>query len=647
MRVRGKKLLVIFFLLLAAQMLLLLRFFQLQLVEGEQWQALARRQHLATEEQLHRRGTIYAEGRSRLHGSRPLALARDLRVYHLHADCRQLPLPLKPLLAKALGSLLAIAPEQQLQLERQLLLDSRNRRLFEALSLQQKQRVDKLWREFSLQYRLSSSALFFLADWHRHYPHGALLGQALQTVQRRREEKTRRAIPLGGIELACDPLLQGACGKQLETRSPRHRFAHEELLLAGHSGEDVVLTIDPVVQAIAEEELARGVQKAGARSGQAIVLEPRSGELLAIAQYPSYSPEDYSLYWNRPELRDRCCLQAVSEAYEPGSTMKPLAMVLALLGNEERRAAGHPPIFDPEAPLPCHSTSFPGRSKLVTDVRLHRRLNMDMALQRSSNVYMAKVIYALISELGSDWYSQRLRDLFGLGTKTQLGLPGESPGFVPTPGAYYETGRPEWSAAAPYSLAMGYNLQATSLQLVRAYGVLANGGYLVAPKLWRDATQLPPRKVCSERVTKRILQAMRYSSKPGGSARKADVAGYTEAVKSGTSEKIVAGSYSKKLNRSSTIGIVPLSRPSLVLFVLLDEPSSGFIPGYGTNQLGGCCAAPIFREIARRTLAHLGVPPDDLAGYPVGDPRRDPKKADWLTEAAELQRQYEQWNQAP
>ena len=137
---------------------------------------------------------------------------------------------------------------------------------------------------------------------------------------------------------------------------------------------------------------------------------------------------------------------------------------------------------------------------------------------------------------------------------------------------------------------------------------------------------------------------MKYVTKPRGSSPKGDIQGYTEVGKTGTSEKIVGGTYSKKNHISTFIGFAPAKDPRFVLLIAIDEPEFKYIPGVGRNQMGGNCSAPAFREIGLRALQYLGVEPDDPFGYPVGDPRRDETKADWIKETKALQELYDQWN---
>ena len=151
-------------------------------------------------------------------------------------------------------------------------------------------------------------------------------------------------------------------------------------------------------------------------------------------------------------------------------------------------------------------------------------------------------------------------------------------------------------------------------------------------------------KVLDDSVIKEVVKAMKFVTKPGGGAARADIWGYTEAGKTGTTMKLVNGRYSEKSHFSSFIGFTPATKPAFVIMVGLDEPASGYVPGKGINHLGSVCAAPVFREVGRRLLEYCGVVPDDPGGYPRQDPRYDPEIADWHKETEELKKLYEQWN---
>lgn len=141
-----------------------------------------------------------------------------------------------------------------------------------------------------------------------------------------------------------------------------------------------------------------------------------------------------------------------------------------------------------------------------------------------------------------------------------------------------------------------------------------------------------------------IVCAMKYNTKPGGTSSRADIFGYTEVGKTGTSEKVINGQYSKKDHISTFVGFAPLSNPCFVLLIAIDDPEYKYIEGVGKNQLGGVCCAPAFREIGTRALQYLGVEPDDPFGFPPGDPRHDAQKADWYKETKELKELFDQWN---
>jgi cell division protein FtsI (penicillin-binding protein 3) len=285
-----------------------------------------------------------------------------------------------------------------------------------------------------------------------------------------------------------------------------------------------------------------------------------------------------------------------------------------------------------------------------------------MAMQKSSNIYMGRLAERIISRLGNEWYRRQLQ-LFGFGQKTHIELPAESAGVLPTPGKLHPNGALEWSIPTPFSLAIGHNIQVTTLQLLRAYAVLANGGFLVQPTLVRcivkkDSKGNPCALVnhlCEERrqnfprildqeVVDRVVRAMRFVTKQGGTAIKADVPGYTEVGKTSTPKKIIKGAYSEKLYCPTFAGFTPVHPAAFVIVVTIDEPEYGYIPGIGKNHHGGNCTANVFREIAKRSLAYLGIPSDDPYGYPYGDPRHDSKKEVWMDETRKLQEIYYKWN---
>jgi cell division protein FtsI (penicillin-binding protein 3) len=261
---------------------------------------------------------------------------------------------------------------------------------------------------------------------------------------------------------------------------------------------------------------------------------------------------------------------------------------------------------------------------------------------------------------GDVWYRKELTETFSLGKKTSIELPAESTGLVPMPGKLHPNGKLEWSVPTPYSLAMGHNILLNSIQMIRTYAILSNGGFEVTPHLIRKIVKKAPdgeqilldktalkkgSRVLSDSIVKTIVHAMKFVTKEGGTSKRADIAGYTEAGKSGTAEKIIDGIYSKTHNISSFLGFAPVKHPRFVLLVSIDDPEVKYIPGVGKHQFGGICAAPIFREIATRSLQYLGVAPDDPYGFPPGDPRRDVENSDMALEMRALKEEYLRHNQ--
>lgn len=422
------------------------------------------------------------------------------------------------------------------------------------------------------------------------------------------------------------------------------------------------LTVNHCLQTIAEEEIEKQVLKSKSKRGWAIMMDPYSGEILALAQYPFFYPKEYRDYFNSEEKLQETQVKATTDPYEPGSTMKAITMAICLMANEEMKKQGKPPLFDPLEKVATSPRTFPGRKKILKDIGFHKYMNMYMALQKSSNVYMATIIQRVIEEMGEMWYRSVLENVFGFGVKTGIELPGESVGLVPMPGKMHPNGTLEWSRPTPYSLAMGHNILVNSFQMIRSFAIIANGGYDVSPRLVRKIVRKLPdgkeeilldrtgdarlqKRLLDSKIVEQLMHGLRFVTKPGGAARKGDIHGFTEVGKTSTSEKIIDGKYSKKVHISTFIGFAPAVNPRFVLTIVMDEPLFGYVPGIGGNQYGGNCAAPAFERIGRRTLEYLGVEPDDPYGYSRGDPRRDAKKANWNAEVDALKNLYDMWNQ--
>lgn len=665
LRARDRKRLVLIMLMLFSLLaLLIVQFYRVQILEGELWSKIAHRQHFFIVKEPAHRGTFYSNTAIKKgQPETPQKLVVDIQRFHLYIDPQSIPEKNRDEMANVLKDLLKIADSKQAALRSHFNRKSRSRKLAMWLDSETRKTIMQWWEPYARKRKIVRNALYFVSDYQRSYPFGKLLGQVLHTVHNQKDEATHEIRPTGGLELYFDGYLTGKEGKRLLMRSPRNEFEQGEILAPPEDGADIYLTINHCLQAIVEEELARGVKKAKAKSGWAVMMDPHSGEILALAQYPFFHPADYQSYFNDPAQIEHTRIKAVTDANEPGSVIKPLTVCAALLANQELERRNLPPLFDPAEKMACSDASFPGRSRPLPDTHLHPFLDLNMAIQKSSNIYPARLAEKMVARLGSDWYRQTLAEVFGLGAKTGIELPSETRGVLPTVGKKHPNGTLEWSAATPYSLAIGYNLQTNSIQLARAYAILANGGYAVKPTLIRkivkkgpqnqeivlvDNTQPEQRatfsKLLGGTILDTVIQAMKYTTKPGGTAPRADVRGYSECGKSSTSKKNHNGQYIEKAYRCSFIGFSPVHLPAFVLLITMDEPEYGFLPGIGKTHHGGTAAGPVFREIFKRSLEYLGIAPDDPYGYPIGDPRSNPDKADWVIETRRLQEMYKKWN---
>ncbi len=643
--------------------LLVTQFYHIQILEGKKWAAQAQKQHFFIVKEPFIRGTFYSNPYVKKgHPAEPQRLVIDVPKFHLYADPESIPAPLKDEISDNLVAHLSLSLSERLQLRQQLDKPSRSRKLALGIDKETHQHLQHWWLAYARQYKIPRNALFFVKDYQRSYPFGKLLGQVLHTIQNQRDERTNQALPTGGLELYFNQYLQGKQGKRRLMRSPRNALETGEVIAYPEHGADIYLTINPCLQAIAEEEIEKGVRKSKAKCGWAVMMDPKTGEILALAQYPFFYPPDYQQYFNDPALIEHTKVKAVTDANEPGSVFKPFTLALALKANQQLLQKGGKELFSPEEKIPTSNGRFPGRSKPITDTSLHYYLNMDMGMQKSSNIYMGRLAERIVARLGNEWYRRQLQ-LFGFGQKTHIELPAESPGVLPTPGKLHPNGALEWSIPTPFSLAIGHNIQVNSIQLLRAYAVLANGGFLVQPTLVRyiikkdqqgchhvivdhtseERIQSFPR-ILNKEIVDRLIRSMRFVTKPGGTAVKAKIPGYTEVGKTSTPKKIINGQYSELFYCPVFVGFTPVNDAAFVLAITMDEPEYGYIPGIGKNHHGGNCTAEVFREIAKRSLEYLGIPPDDPYGYPYGDPRHDAHQADWMDETRKLQEIYYKWN---
>jgi cell division protein FtsI (penicillin-binding protein 3) len=426
---------------------------------------------------------------------------------------------------------------------------------------------------------LKLKGVYATEEQKRHYPNGALAAHVLGFVG---GEEKGRDKGLAGVEQIYDAALTGEPGRLVvDADAKRHAFESEGS--DPRDGQTIVLTIDQTVQYIVERELAAVVEKTHAKSAAAVVLDPRTGEVLALANAPAFDPNDAG--GASAEARRNDALQNI---YEPGSTFKVVAYTGAL---EEK-------LIKPDDRIECPgSISLPGR--IVHD---HARglLTMTEALAKSSNVAAIKLGLKLGNERLYD-YIRRL----GFGTKTGVELPGETAGLI----------RPvsKWQPGSIGSIPIGQEVGVTPVQMAGAYSAIANNGVRFAPHLVREVRDAEGRVVArtepeSHRVvseeTARTLRGMMEMVTLEGTAKAARLEGYTAAGKTGTAQKIdpKTHAYSATKYVASFVGFAPVESPAAVIIVVVDEP-------VGAHH-GGDVAAPVFSEIANQILPYLDVMPD-------------------------------------
>jgi cell division protein FtsI (penicillin-binding protein 3) len=426
--------------------------------------------------------------------------------------------------------------------------------------------------------RLGIPGLGLTKEPKRFYPQRELGAQVLGVVG-------TDGQGLEGLELAFEDELSGQPSKVEGTRDARGRslFLQGAPDATGRHGATVTLTLDRQIQYVAEKALDRAVEESRAVAGMVVVLEPRTGELLALAQSPRFNPNAAG---GVPALalRDRPAL----DLFEPGSTYKAFVAAEAL---EEQLAR-------PEDTFYCENGSWEVGGHVVHDTHPHAELTLARILAVSSNIGAAKVA----QRLGREGMMRAARR-FGFGERTGLALPGEGRGSVPYPKADVTLA----------TQAFGQGLSATAVQVAAAYGALANQGLLMRPYLVSRVTDpdgvvilenqpTPVRRAVSERTAGSVLHMLQAVVQKDGTAPRAALEAYRVAGKTGTAQKAdpVARGYSDK-RIASFAGVVPAEDPRLVIYVVVDEPK--------TDVYGGLVAAPAFKEIAAASLPYLGVPP--------------------------------------
>jgi cell division protein FtsI/penicillin-binding protein 2 len=413
----------------------------------------------------------------------------------------------------------------------------------------------------------------------RYYPNDGLAAHVLGFVG-------TDEIGLGGVEQFYNEKIRGEGGKvYLERDGSPERRVFDSYEVQPHPGQTVVLTIDQSIQYRTEQALFAAVERANAKSGTAIVIDPHTGEILALANAPAFDPNEPGN--EPPEVRTNWALQNI---YEPGSTFKVVAYSAALEKG----------LVQPDDKIDCQNGSITVAGRLIHDGHAYGVLTIADALAKSSNVGAIKLGLLVGNDSMYD-FARRL----GFGSRTGVDLPGESAGI------FRPVGR--WQPSSIGSIAIGQEVGVTPLQMATAYSVIANGGTWVKPHVVREMRSAdgsivfqarPESRSALKPETVEKLRGMMEGVTLHGTARKAQVEGYTAAGKTGTAQKIdpKTHKYSTTKYIGSFVGFAPVNNPAVVIIVVIDEPRGAYH--------GGDVAAPVFREIAEQILPELSVTPD-------------------------------------
>jgi cell division protein FtsI (penicillin-binding protein 3) len=542
-------------------MVMLARLVQLQVLGRSSFERLAARQSERTIVLDPRRGALLDRNR------RPLAVSVEAEsVYAVPQEVADAERTAQKL-ARALGLDWAGRRELKAQLQRNRAFVWVKRKLDPATA--------RAVRELQLD------GIGLLTETRRYYPKRELAAQVLGWAG-------VDNIGMSGIEYAFDEQIRGRAAKvTLQTDARRRPVGHaEKPTTEGHS---IVLTLDEAIQHVTERELERAVSESQAVGGVAVVMDPRSGEILALANRPTFNPNRFGAYSS-----DRWRNRAVADAYEPGSVFKLFTAAAAL----QEKVVGLDEVLD------CGNGGIEIAGTYINDHAVFADLRFRDVIAKSSDVGVIRVA----QRLGREQFHRYVR-AFGFGAASGIALPGESSGLLKPPA--------RWSALSLASMSFGQEVGVTAVQLTAAIASLANGGYLMKPQIVRSIEDpfgaavkefkpLAVRRVVDPETVDLLGELMRGVVRDG-TGRRAAIPGYGYVVagKTGTAQKVDAsGRYSMVDHVASFGGFVPATRPALVILVSLDTPR-------GPRNEGGDVAAPLFARIAEPALRRLAVPPDD------------------------------------
>lgn len=529
------------------------RLFYLQIIQHDALSRLALRQQQKLEEIRAPRGAILDRSGQPLAMSLPVdsVCINPLRVPDLAVSADILAKVLNLDAAELLGRMrVAVDQENGFLWVKRRITPQESERL-RALNLE--------WIEF----RQESS---------RFYPYKSLAAHVLGGVDFSEQGNA-------GVERSLNDDLEGHPGERRIMRDVKHRGFRSEIDAEPLAGKNIRLTLDSRIQFVAERELKASVEAHHCKTGSLVAMNPRTGEILAMASYPAYDPNEPPRSEEEEKAREN---QAVSAPFEPGSVFKVITLSAALETTPLR----------PQTIIPCGNGVITLYGRTIHDHGHYASLPMEDVLARSSNIGAIQIGLRIGDQNMYDYVRR-----FGFGKRTGIPLPGESPGVV----------RPlkVWQKSSIGSVAMGHEVMATTLQLAQACSVVANGGMLIRPRLVTGARTDPPRRVIRPETAITMRQMMEgVVIKPYGTGRRAKLAGYTSGGKTGTAQIYDNKTHQyTHLYNASFMGFAPVVNPAVVVVVTVNGASG--LAGYG-----GAASAPVFREVAAAALRMLDVPKD-------------------------------------
>ncbi|WP_286862268.1 MULTISPECIES: penicillin-binding protein PBP3 [Acinetobacter] len=386
------------------------------------------------------------------------------------------------------------------------------------------------------------------------------------------------SVGIEGLEMQLDTRLSGVDGEQQIVRDKKgNRVKDPEIIKEVEAGENITLSIDSRLQYIMYRELTAAGVANNARSATAIAVDVKTGEILAMTSWPAYNPNDKNGLLNKDAMRNRGAV----DSFEPGSTMKPLTVAMALESGK----------YTANSVVNTTPGSMRVGNHTIRDTHNYGQLTLGGIIQKSSNVGVAKLALSLPYETLPTFYKR-----LGFGQRSAVKFPGESAGLILPPS--------KWNVSEVATMSYGYGLNATVLQLADAYAMLANKGVKVPLSLYKLEEQPKGEQMIDPKIADQVLLMMETATLPGGTATRATVPGYRVAGKTGTAHKLRADrkGYSTNEYRALFAGVAPVSDPRIAMVVVVENPQGTYY--------GGTVSAPVFARVMQESLRLLNVPLD-------------------------------------